>query len=87
MSSEPPTPSASPPAPTGSPDRLALIHIVAVFTLSIVVVLGAFVLIAVERQPEVDTAMVGIISSVVTAWAAYFARLGGYRAATREREQ
>ncbi|MBO0885093.1 MAG: hypothetical protein J2P17_33125 [Mycobacterium sp.] len=49
----------------------------AAFLLSLVVVIGAFILIAVEKETQIDTAMVGIISSVVTAWASYFAHLGG----------
>lgn len=64
---------------------LALVRAFAAFNLSVIVVVGCFVLIAIENQSEIDTAMVAVISSVVTAWASYFAHLGGSDSASNGR--
>lgn len=56
---------------------LAVIRALAAFWLSIVVIVGCFVLIALERETQIDTACVAVVSSVVTAWASYFAHLSG----------
>ena len=56
---------------------LGFVRAAAAFWLSIVVVVGAFLMIWVEHTPEIDTAMVAVIASVVTGWTSYFAHLSG----------